>query len=534
MKPTGMKKALSHYKLPIIIALIQWFITTVFQFDRAIFTYEAETGKTLAVKLIYLLFLLAAWCFGFHVRDEIKNFNLAYQRGLQVFVVYFSFMMLILLFLWPGTWSWDDIAILRGILEYTSFVEWQHFLSGLYQAVLLQVIPHPGGVILIQNAIISVCVAFCVVKLETCFGIRRIKNVYVDLLIKLLPFLTFPVLMYQFSGYRMGLYVYLELTMLVIVICGIRENSEWSWKYILLLAFLVSIVASWRTESLFYVIFISLALVFLGKKVLSRKKKIVAIVIIFLAFLCLNRIQNSYLVDSDYKLASLMGPYAAVIKAGDTEADKENLEIIGKVIDVDMVLADPDARGTDLFWGGAYHSDYTQEEFSDALKALISMSIKYPSAVLEERWGVFKRATGITCESWMINWRNISLFRGDDLSSNDEYFQEKGYYPPFTRLRARMINYLSCYNAGGECIEWLRLIVWNAWIPMIVLVAAWFGYLFKRKWYNLLLCTAVVIRIPVVFLTEPSGWIMYLLSFYFLGYMYLVYEIVISRQRAGK
>ena len=40
-----------------------------------------------------------------------------------------------------------------------------------------------------------------------------------------------------------------------------------------------------------------------------------------------------------------------------------------------------------------------------------------------------------------------------------------------------------------------------------------------------MLITSVIIRIPLVVLTQPSNWFMYFLSFYLLGYIVVVYEI---------
>ncbi len=79
----------------------------------------------------------------------------------------------------------------------------------------------------------------------------------------------------------------------------------------------------------------------------------------------------------------------------------------------------------------------------------------------------------------------------------------------------------------------MRRLVWNALIPITILVYAWLHLMINKKWFLLGVCTSVVIRIPIVILTEPSGWLMYFLPFYFLGYVYLIYRIlfVVSRSK---
>ena len=81
----------------------------------------------------------------------------------------------------------------------------------------------------------------------------------------------------------------------------------------------------------------------------------------------------------------------------------------------------------------------------------------------------------------------------------------------------------------------LQRLIWNTLIPLIVLIYEWFSLLIKRKWYLWGICTAVLIRVPIVILTAPSSWMMYFLSFYFLGYVYFVYKLLIylsNRSRA--
>lgn len=90
--------------------------------------------------------------------------------------------------LWPGTWSWDDIGCLNVLQWYSDFVAWQHILTGIYMDILLQILPFPGEFIILQNIIVAICVAFVVTNLENYYDIKEIKNKYVDIFIKTLPF----------------------------------------------------------------------------------------------------------------------------------------------------------------------------------------------------------------------------------------------------------------------------------------------------------------------------------------------------------
>ncbi len=529
-----VKEYAIKYRIPFIVALIQWFLTTLFQLDRKFFVYEEETKYFLIVKVAYFIFLIVTWCFVFHVYKEYKAHNDKYRRGAQVFVVYFIVMLVFLLILWPGTWSWDDIEILMGIRNYSSFVPWHHILSSCYQALVLQMFPFPGGVILVQNVIIAVCVAYTVTNLESDLKIKKFSNQVLDMGIKLLPFFLPPVLLYQFSGYRMGIYVYLELVMLIMLICGEQDRDEWSWEKTVLFGFLVILVASWRTESLFYVFSVPILLVALSKKLLPARKKMFCMLFIFTGFMCINIFQNRELGNSNYEVISLMGPYAAVVRVADYEEDAECLDAIDKVANIELIYNNPDMDGESLYWGAhAYRDDYNSEDLNRSIVALIKLSIKYPRAVITERWNLLIEALGITGTLYRISWQSSILFDQDDSSSHDETFKENGWLPIFKKGRKALINILSCNKISGEQIGVMRRLVWNALIPITILVYAWLHLMINKKWFLLGVCTSVVIRIPIVILTEPSGWLMYFLPFYFLGYVYLIYRIlfVVSRSK---
>lgn len=468
--------------------------------------YEEETKYFLIVKAAYFIFLITTWCFLFHVYKEYKAYNDKYRRGVQIFIIYSIVMLVFLLILWPGTWSWDDIGILMEIKNYSFFVPWQHILSGCYQALLLQIFPSPGGIILVQNVIIAVCVAFTVTNLEYNLKIKKFSDQVLDMGIKLLPFLLPPVLLYQFSGYRMGIYVYLELVMLIMLICGEQDKDEWSWEKTVIFGFLVILMASWRTESLFYVFSVPILLVALSKKVLSVRKKMFCMLFIFMGSMCINKFQNKELGNSNYEVISLMEPYAEVVRVADHKEDAECLDAIDKVANIELIYNNPDMDGETLYWGAhAYRDDYNSEDLKRSIVALIKLSIKYPRAVISERWNLFIRASGITGAVWRINWQSSILFDQDDPSVHDEAFKENSWLPIFKQGRKALINILSCNKKSGEQIGVMRKLVWNALIPITILVYAWLHLMINKNWFLLGVCTSVVIRIPIVILTEPSG-----------------------------
>lgn len=527
-----MMDYLKRNKKPILMASVQWFITTILQIDRLFFSYDGESKYLLATKALYFCFLVIIWCFAFEVYKKIKSGDENYTRGFYIFKVYFAVVMVLLLILWPGTWSWDDLMVLFYISGYGRWEPWQHILTSAYQDVLLQILPFPGGIILLQNIIISVCVGFGVAKLETILGIRKWKNKLVDALIKISPFLLPPVLMHQFSGYRIGLYVYLEFVMLVMLIGAIKGEEEWSKAYLSLFCILCIIVPSWRTESLFYIPCVCILLLFIDKKVIPNPRKIFCILLIVIGFISVDKFQKQALGNANYEIVSLMPPCVELVRNADSLEDAEQLADIDKVVDLGMIRNNPSHGGGALYWvPGVVRTGYTDKDYRDFLMAIVKLSFKYPKVVFLERWNMFVKGTGIS--ELTIAGTNVGgaavLFDENNESKAAAVTQEKGWIansPVFKNIRKNFIYLLGMKKKDRSNILVFQKVIWNACIPLITLLYVWFKLLIKRKWYLWGVCTAVLIRVPVVILTEPAPMIMYFLSFYFLGYVCLVYMLL--------
>ncbi len=520
----------SKWKEPVLIAGIQWLLTTVFEIDRLFFTYNHRTGYFYVTKILYFVILLAAWSFGFNSYKKIKEGNKEYCRGLEIFTVYLILMMILLLILWPGTWSWDDLWVLNGISSYNSWYPWQNIITGAYLDVLLQILPFPGGIVLLQNVIISLCVAFGVTRLEMIFKIKRLKYKFADIFIKIFPFLLSPVLLYQFSGYRMGLYVYLEFTVLVILIGAFKDKTEWSGSYLCLFCFLCIIVSVWRTESFLYMPVACLAILFVKKNIIPKKRKILCIILLIIGFFGISRVQNVVLENSNYEVISLLGPCVALVRAADSVEDADLLADIDNIAKVEVIYNNPALNGNGLYWStDIIREGYTDGDYNVFLQAIVKLSFKYPKVVLNERWDMFVKSSGITGAEFTVK-NAAALYEPDNGSSIAEIILNKGYIankPIFSGIRKQFINFLGMKKMDGSGIYALHWIVYNAMIPILVLVYAWIKLFIRKKWYWLGICTAVLCKLPIIILTEPDSWFMYFLSFYLLGYIYLVYSVII-------
>ena len=532
-------------RFPLILALIQWIVTTVFQVDRAFFTYYHPTLYFFLTKIFYLCFLRAAWSFAFQAYNKIRCKDEAWMRGRFIFCSYLGIMLLLLLLFWPGTWTFDDLWTLVGISSYTMWSPWQHVLSGAYQDVLLQILPFPAGIIFLQNVIISLCVAFTVVKLEQILKIPVIKNKILDTGIKVLPFLLPPVIMYQFSGYRIGLYVYLELVMIVILIDVKRSARQWDLSYLLLFVFLCVIVSTWRTESFVYIPVISILLFSLPKSIVANRKKFMSVILILIGVFGISKFQSWALGDANYEVMSLMRPCAELVRNADPVADADDLKAIDKVASVKVIMDNPWANGEFLYWTTPCirnrnedpSDDFTPEEYRRFQKAIVRLALKYPKVVIIERLNLFIDGSGINGKSTANVEFTSKLYDLDNGNEAARRVLEKGWfasYPPSIEFRKAFIRSFGMINGNNSFIAALRRIIWNAIIPELVLIYAWMKVCFKKEWYYFGILTAILSKLGIVVLTQPSNWFMYVLSFYLLGYVLAIFWGLSICKKLGK
>lgn len=519
-------------KFPVIAAFIHWFLLMILQVDRNLFLYEHENREMLIGKIAAFFLLEFIWIVAFKLYRGWKEDQFS-KRFVHIWSFYTLILCLLLLVLWPGTWSWDDLLVL-ATTQYYHLVPWQHVLSSYEQIILLQLFPLPGGYVLVKNLLIAGIVAYSICKIEqTCSMHQIFKNHYwFDILVKLIPFLLPPVLMYQFSGYRLGLYIYLELLMFVIMICSLKNNYKWTKFRISMFALLITVCASWRSESLFYAL---LGIIFLavGKNItLSKKKRALGVVLILIFFGSLTSFQNHALKNSNYEIISTLRPAVELIRHSDIEKDADELMTINQVVDVEKVKAHPDHNGEKAYWGDkVVRKNYTKKEYKEYLKAITHLSVRYPSVAWRERWDSFAATSGFWGDR---QYKNIDTSIDMLIPGKDQYDNAFSKivtvqkYPVFSRFRAKFIHFMGM-KRHGKLIQPLHAIEWNIIVPMLALLIAFVKVLYQKKWMYAVILAFVLVKIPVVFLTAPSTWFMYYLSFYFLGYVlldfYLVYRI---------
>ena len=536
------KKRNLPYMIPVLCASVQWLIWQFLRIGNGFLEYDISRPYTWIQKAFFLCFLISAWCFAFYVIRQYRAGNDKIRRGVKIFELYFLILFAILILLWPGTWQWDDIGVLASA-RYYDVLPWQHVLSSFFQTVFLQLIPTPGGIILIQLVTAAVIVSYSLTDFEATFfdGKPSIQYWIIDTLIKLIPFLLPPVILYQYSGFRMGMYIFYEVFVLSFIICISYRSRTISPQMLVFFALCTAVISTWRSEGLLYAPVVIILILIQDNKMLSIRKKLFTVGVIITGIAAITSFQKFMTEDDNYSIVAFLRPLSEVVRAADPIEDAELLADIDKVITMEPIYEYPDVNGEDLLWKYDLNiKEYTDEEYSSFFKAFLELCRRHPKAVAKERIKVFVDTSAIHGRTNPTNV-TVTYYLFDPAEQNINQQDFVSWDAPFNRpvsesLRQSLILFLGALREDFSEMPIYRL-VWDTIIPLGILIVLWFYLLIKKELKLLLGLSAVVFRIPIVFLTAPATWTMYYLSFYLIGYialMWILQYVVGSKKRKSR
>lgn len=521
-------------------AFFIWLNLNIIGVQKKYFSVEEITFTIVILKILHLIFLYFL-CAKIHSLFEQKK-ETKTKNEIIISAIYFIILISTLLLIWPGAWSWDDIVILRNAASY-ELTPWQHFFTGLLHVLSLQTIPIPSGVMIMQSLIAAFIVGYCVSNLSMIYGKNktqiRILQIFL-IMITLLP----PVIMYILAGFRMGMYSYIELLLITEMIIIYKEQKKLTIKDIIKISFLTIIISAWRTEGIYYPIFMLILYYILGKKVISKKMAIISILIVMIFNIAVGKINNIMIGNNNYSITATTESVTALVR-NSTEEDKQELEIIDKVIDVQFLKDNPKMSAEKAYWEKDVVREYSDEEYSNYLKAYIKLALRHPDTVIKAMWEMFvKSGSGFgenseqTTRSMFPGTIKIYKFgenawsRWNSVTSRVEKYKK----PLNLELRETVIRFLCGSNSENK-LTIIHNIFWNLFIPFILILFSLIYKLIKKEWFMVFLILAVIARIPIIFLTAPAPYFMYYLSTYLCSYVIsiiVIFECVMNLKNKKK
>jgi len=457
-----------------LFTFVIWLIIHVSGIPNLYFITET-TITSIIVKILHLVFLYIIFKKIYSLYVNRKNPKV--KNEILTSAIYFIILFFILLWVWPGTWSNDDIGILKNAENY-NLTPWHHFFSGLFHSLCLQTIPIPAGVIIIQILITSLIGGYCLSNIAELFGKTDKQKTIIKVVLGIITFFP-PLIMYILSGFRMGMYSYLELLLIVKMLILFKENRKVDFYELLKISFLTIIISCWRTEGIYYPFFILILYLILGKKVISRKLAIISFVLIMIINVSIGKINNLMIGNNDYSIAATMEGLTSVVEASDDELDKKELETINKIVDIEFIKNNPDIRSEDVFKTVGIGQKYTDEEYADYLMAYFRLALKHPGAAIKNMWKMLLEAgSGFgensiqTTNNMVYNYWSMAqdLFKPRTIA-NDGWININSNFkgPISAELRNNVIFFLNGTYENGK-LTIIHNIFWNLFIPFTLIL----------------------------------------------------------------
>lgn len=520
------KLFIDEYKKSLFIGFSIWYLLNILHITN-IFYAEEFTPRVWALGHISSLVLLLIFsCLTSYVYKSIKLKDPFVLRAVYLAKIYFFVSAALIFILWPGTWNWDDLWSLDSV-RHGGLAAWQHVLTGYWMHTLVCILPMPAGIIILQVFISGILASYIVTLVEFTYNINH-SNTVIHSVLKLFIFFTPPVIMYLYSGYRMGIYVFFELFVFTFFICyhGKWNNSSFIIK--ILCAFLIVIISTWRTESFIYIVIFMLILA--TEKSISKLERsfIIAFAIIVYSLIAYN--QKINLGNDNYEIISTARPLvAAVVEANKNgyfnPEDQLLINDIDKVVNVKNIT-DTKENGEKLYWDKKLvRKGYTHEQYKEYLKAFFKLSLRYWKAVCLERWDIFNKSVSFFKKSHVQNVKGAKTLLPDNKAK--ELYYNAQYplaLPIIAKVRTKFINSMDVGYSDNN--NWFQKAIytffWSPAIEIAIFIGLFIYSFIKRNWFISILTSGLIFKLAIICLTSPAPWYMYFHSYLFMGQFLVV------------
>ncbi len=517
-------------KLSCLVSFILWIVLNIIDFGQIYFDNSIISIKTCLIKILELPFIY------FFVKNIINLIKNRKKNKTSIIITLIALLIeLMLLFLtWPGMWSWDDVFIVTGARVY-NLSPWQHFFSGLFQILCLKVIPIISGVIIIQIIISSLIIGYVVNTLRELIKFHSRKKEILFCTLLTISCLSFPVIEYLLSGFRMGIYTYLELLLVTISIKIYMQKDKISdislFEYLLL----AIIVTCWRSEAIYYVIALPIFLVIIRKNKIKASRIATFSILLIISTLTVTFVNNKLIGNNNYSISATINPIVEIVKEMKIKGDTEEFDNISSVINIDMINPKDGLGGEYYLWAdGFIKNDYSKSDYNRYLKGYKKLLFKYPLVGIKAMYNTFYSSTGIHVIDNKSMLRTVAtkstvntfnIFESDDLSGKAWKESPSLFkYPINYKLRDFAIRIIACIDKVDN-VTLPYYLIWNLWIPIILIIITIILCMYKKDLVMSLIGLSLIGKGLLIFITASAPYFMYYVSIYVIGYVYSIFYL---------
>ena len=229
----------------------------------------------------------------------------------------------------------------------------------------------------------------------------------------------------------------------------------------------------------------------------------------------------------DYVLAATVSQAADLIRTADKETDKEILQKIDRVLNIQAVFDNPTKDGISLFWDKKFvKQTYSNEDYKEYIFSLIKLSLKHPENLFINRYKTF--ISSVFPDYYYINLIDNQTIcyifdKEQGTKETDMFFRNSNFVlnkPVSNELRNNIIQIIGCKSHPK-----LFLFVWNAFIPLCFVVLFFIYAIIKHKTPEIIVILCILLKQLIVILSQPTAFFEYYLAVYIIGYIIFFYYI---------
>ena len=359
--------------------------------DRLFFRYDWRTPAFFVYKALFLVLAFGLVHGAVTLVQKLRAGDKFARRWVAWTLPYLAVNLVILLIVWPGIWGNDDLAVLylARTLQPNS---WQHFLTSGAFILSLMFVPMPGGVVLVQNLLISGivgCFAAAAQDLAEKRLTRPVRPAWFALVY--LPFLLPPVLMHTQQPFRTTWSTWTELFLVFMLVAMYLRGTKLNKKELAAIVILGTLAASWRSECVYYLAAIPVLLALLCARRLLRPLAVGAVTaLVLVGYFACSRYSSALMGEAwQYKMIALCYQTAALVQDATPWRTPRRWPTLTACLMWNSAAPTPETHGNELREGMIAGRGGSAEDWSACQKAIIKLALKYPKSMLRERAGVF-------------------------------------------------------------------------------------------------------------------------------------------------
>jgi hypothetical protein len=337
----------------------------------------------------------------------------------------------------------------------------------------------------------------------------------------LLPFVTLPVVFETVQPLRMTMYSVVALLALgKVVLTGLRPGLVGNpYRELVGLAALVTLLAFWRTEGLFYLVLLPVMAVRLGVvRDLRRGAAAAALAVAMSTALVVGGAAlTTQTTQPEYTITALYNPLSVMVAEGVRGGDvAHDLALLDTVVDVSVMRQHGDYSDVPGFWvPGAVRPGYAAH-MRDFYRGAVDLIEHNPVEFAVARWKTFWATNGL--DPAYARAQPGDLFLDRTTSPRIAQFErDNAAAAPLDQdLRLEVLRDLQALDASGRQTG-LRPFTWTLLPTLAGLVLLVVAQLARRRWSAALVPALLLVHTGAVLVTAPADYFMYYLPVFVVG-----------------